>query len=71
VPAARKVCVLHLLPCFRSESDATIFGHSPTLMRILCSQIHRAQVDLPYSEAWMDRELMLKQASAELAAAEK
>lgn len=34
-------------------------------------EIHRAQVDLPYSEAWMDRELMLKQASAELAAAEK
>lgn len=34
-------------------------------------QIHRAQIDLPYSEAWLDRELMLKQASAELAAAEK
>lgn len=34
-------------------------------------EIHRAQVDLPYSEAWLDRELMLKQASAELAAAEK
>jgi hypothetical protein len=42
-----------------------------TLSAMLCLQIHRAQVDLPYSEAWMDRELMLKQASAELAAAEK
>lgn len=34
-------------------------------------QIHRAQVDLPYSQEWLDRHLVLKQASADLAAAEK
>lgn len=43
----------------------------PPPPRVAVLQIHRAQIDLPYSEAWMDRELMLKQASAELAAAEK
>lgn len=38
--------------------------------KVYLQEIHRAQVDLPYSEAWLDRDLALKQASAELAAAE-